>query len=126
MVGINLTTKELDFFDKKLTEILAFNPSIGANKNIVLLKSKLSECRKSGNHSFPELRPEVENVISAFKPFSKLMAKDIALGAKAVCKGCVFHNDSCLVNFLYIIFKSVELNKNLEFKNLRPNIREDF
>lgn len=73
--------------------------------------------------SFPLMRSEINKVIEALKPVSPEIVSSISLKAKTICKCCVFHNDNCLINMIFIAFKSAEIKRNVEFKDMRPNIR---
>lgn len=123
---IKLTPGDLTFFYSKLDLISNETPSFSVIQKTSLLKKMLTEYEKKGSASFPMFRPEVGKIVEAFKPVSKDTVKSVSEKARTICKGCIFHDDNCLVNIFFVTFKSVELNKQVEFKDLRPNIRIAF
>jgi hypothetical protein len=126
MEKLKLSTTDLVFFNSKFDQISSENPTFLVVQKTSLLKKLLSEHNTKGVTSFPLVRPEVEKIVDSFRPVSKDIVKSVSEKARNICKGCIFHDDNCLVNIIFITFKSVEMNKMVEFKDLRPNIRIAF
>jgi hypothetical protein len=74
----------------------------------------------------PELRPELLNIIKTFSLIPKARAESIFQIASSSCNSCIFHNENCMINLIFIIFKSVEIDKFIDFNKLRPAMRMVF
>jgi hypothetical protein len=92
--------------------------------------SVLADCinsyRLKKEYLHPELRLEVMDMIESGKIITKSSAGNIARIASLSCKSCIFHNENCMINITFIIFKSIEIGKFIGFSKLRPGMRMVF
>ena len=126
MEPFKLSPTDLSFFNSKLDQITAECSSFAIIQKTSTLKKLLSSYQNEGTISFPTVRPEIEKIVESLKPISLDIAKSMSEKAKSICKGCIFHDDNCLINILFITFKSIEIQRRVEFKDLRPNVRIAF
>jgi hypothetical protein len=126
MEQVKLTSDDVTYFHSMLDRITHENSSFAISRQTAALKRLLNSYQVNGDISFPTIRPEIDKIVDSFRPVSADVVKAISERAKAICKGCIFHDDNCLVNLLFITFKSLELKKKVEFKDLRPNVRIAF
>lgn len=126
MEQVKLTAGDVSYFNSMLDQINNENSSFAISRQTAALKRLLTSYQMSGTVSFPAFRPEIGRIVESFQPVSLDVVRGISEKAKSICKGCIFHDDNCLVNIFFITFKSLELKKKVEFKDLRPNVRIAF
>jgi predicted nucleic acid-binding Zn ribbon protein len=127
MESIKLTEGELVRLESIFNTILADfpnNPMI--NKYIKILMGFISDYRSNGTYVQNEITREITFVINYLRAISKESSVALANAAKESCKSCIFHVDHCMINVFFIIFKSLELKKFIDFKDLRPSMRMMF
>ena len=122
MDGKKLTQEEINCIVGKLKNIKALAP----NADIQSLINMVLEYDSKGTVAYPAIRKRVPEFTKSLELISKDLAKEVAEEIKVKCKGCVFHVEDCFMNLIFIIFKSAELKKQVEFKDLRPNYRGVF
>jgi hypothetical protein len=127
MDAIKLTEGELVRLELVFNQILEEypnNPMI--NKYINIFKGYLSDYRSNGTYIQNEISQEITFVINYLRNISKELSVALSIAAKDSCKSCVFHADHCMINIFFVTFKSIELKKFIDFKDLRPSMRMMF
>jgi len=127
MESIKLTDAELARLESMFDKILTDYPSNSMiNKYIHVFKNYLSEYKANGTFVRKDIVQEITFVINYLKVISKETSLVMATAAKESCKSCIFHVDHCMINVFFVVFKSIELKKFIDFKDLRPSMRMIF
>lgn len=123
MESIKLTESDVAFFRDYFEKLSKGDASLAQQTQLAVLNRMINTYALNGTTSFPTEKESMYKIVAGLKEIPKETAAAIALQAKTICKTCLFHNESCLINLIFIAFKSIELNKEVEFKNMRPNVR---
>ncbi|MGE5606188.1 MAG: hypothetical protein ACM3YE_10930 [Bacteroidota bacterium] len=116
-------SQQLQELKNELTNISDIYPACAPS--IKKLKAAIDGYITTDTMAQPELGKELDRLIDSLSAISPEDAKQITDSVKKSCKECMFHIDDCIINIIYILFKSVEIGEHLEFQKIRPGLRMD-
>jgi hypothetical protein len=124
MDTIKLPDSELRVYITSIEKIKKINDGNPEKiKYCEILLKYIDEFKNSGKSSHPEIKEFLNAIIESMKTVPSEIAGEITKAAKASCNNCFFHNEYCINNILFVIFKSVEMKKFIGFKDVRPPLR---
>ena len=127
MDTIKLTEEEIVRLESLFNKVMEDYPNNAMiNKYIKIFMGYISDYKSTGAYVKHEITTEITFVINYLRSISNESAIALANAAKGSCKSCIFHVDHCMINVFFVIFKSLELKKYIDFKDLRPSMRMMF
>ena len=97
-----------------------------AEKTVNKLLEMVAAYEKENISVQPDIYNNLIAIIDSLKDVQKDAAVQISRLAKDNCRACMFHADTCFMNLVFIIFKSLEIGKYIEINGNRPNLRLSF
>lgn len=116
-------SQQLQELKNELTNISNIYPACAPS--IKTLKTAIDGYITADTMAQPELGKDLDKLIDSLSAISPEDAKQITDSVKKCCKECMFHIDDCIINIIFILFKSVEIGEHLGFQKIRPGLRVD-
>lgn len=71
----------------------------------------------------PELLESLPRIVDELRGVRESAAKEICDHVSTYCRGCMFHNDACFMNVIFLAFKSLEVGRLVDPNRVRPSMR---